>query len=386
MELHRAQAVWTGEAWLDDAVVCLDAGVVTAVRLPQAGDPPAQHGLLLPGLVNAHSHLELAWTAGRVPGGDGLAAWVATAMSLARPDAYESAAATATAALHMAETGTVAVCDVSNGGDTGAAIMDAGLSGIVQHELLGFHASALPGRVELAGRPIRRLDGAAGPVWVRPSPHAVYSTPPALLVAAARPGPVPATIHLGEDPAERLFTMSGSGPFAEVQDRLGRDWRWWEPTGLGPVDHLDLLGLIGPDLLLVHGVHLQRAEIRLIQKAGAPVCLCPRSNLHIGGKLPDVAALVDAGVRLALGTDSLGSAPDLNLLEEVRTLCVHVPDVSPIRWLVAATSGGADALRLPHVGRLRAGSAPGLLFLEGVVTPVDLARPVPIQRVSRAGP
>jgi aminodeoxyfutalosine deaminase len=362
----RAKTTLLPEGLFPDVVVETSAGRVTAVREATASDPPAEPGLLVPGLVNAHLHLELAFAAGKVPGGAGLPAWVGQMVGLTRPESPEHDATP------LVDAGTALVCDVSNGGDTAAALDAAGIFGVVQHERLGFSLATLPTRVRQAALPDRRH----GRVVVRPSPHAVYSTPPELIRAAARPSGVPATIHLGEDPAERRFTLFGDGPFAELLDRIGVDWRWWIPPGQPPVAYLDGLKLLHPRLLVVHGVDLDERDRALLAHARAPLCLCPRSNLHVGGRLPDVPALLAAGVRLALGTDSLASAPDLDVLGELPILARAFPRVPLERWLRLATSDGADALSFGDFGRIAVGASPGLVLL-AVDDPRELLEAAP---------
>ncbi|MEZ4235474.1 MAG: amidohydrolase family protein [Myxococcota bacterium] len=349
--------------------VVLDGPTVRELRPRAAADGPAEPGLLLPGLVDAHLHLELGWAAGLVPGGEGLGPWVRRLLRLPRPDAPPLDATP------LVEAGTAVVCDIANGGHTAEALDAAGLAGVVQHELLGMRRAGLDERLALAERPDRRV----GRLWVRPSPHAVYSTPEPLLRAAARPGAAPASIHLAEDPAEAQLLRDGTGPLADSMDAAGIDWRWWTPPGCTPAAWLDRLGLLGPDLLLVHAVHLTDDDRARIAAAGAPVCLCPRSNLHIGGVLPDVAALRAAGVALCLGTDSLASSPDLDVLGEIPPLARANPDVPVASWLALATSGGADALRRPRYGRLLAGTAPGVVRL-AVGDPGEVTEAPPARR------
>lgn len=370
----RTQRAFLGDRLVEDVVVVLDADrVIREVRPARAGDPPAIGGLLVPGLVNAHTHLELSWAHEQVPGGEGLAAWVRSLLSRAPPQQPTEHAQRAAAGL--IEGGTALISDVSNRGDTAPLLAAVGLAGIVQHEHLGLSRAGLSERIVSASAPARWV----GPVAVRPSPHATYSTPGALLAAAGAPRPgVPGSVHLAEDPAEALFTLRGEGPLAQMLEALGIDWRWWEPPGCSPVALLERLGLLGPELLLVHGVCLEPADRAAIAGAGARLCLCPRSNLHIGGQLPDVPALLEAGIGLCLGTDSLASSPDLDVLAEIALLCEAFPQIPPIRWLQLATSGGADALARPGHGRIAVGATPGLLLLE-LEHPDELAR-VPRRR------
>jgi cytosine/adenosine deaminase-related metal-dependent hydrolase len=115
------------------------------------------------------------------------------------------------------------------------------------------------------------------------------------------------------------------------------------------------------------------ADRRIAREAGATVVLCPRSNLHIGGRLADVPALLDDGVPIALGTDSLASTPDLSLWGEMATLAVHFPSVPAARWLEAATRGGAEAIGLPAHGTLAPDKRPGVLdvLIDDLAAPVE---------------
>jgi cytosine/adenosine deaminase-related metal-dependent hydrolase len=373
--VHRVRAAWTPVGLRADVVVEVDeGGVIVALRPARAGDPAPLDGLLVPGLVNAHVHLELSDRRGQVPGGEGLVPWVGALVGLGRPDDAQRAAAATAGAREAAGFGTAAVSDISNGGDTAPALREAGLAGLVHHEVLGFGRERQEAVLAAASAGAVR----AGRVVTRPSPHAVYSTPPAAIRAASVPrGGGPASIHLAEDPGEAELLADGTGPFSDLLERIGVDWRWWTPPGLSPAAYLDALGVLGPGLLCVHGVHLDAADRALLAARGAPLCLCPRSNLHIGGRLPDVPALLGAGVTLVLGTDSLASCPDLDLLAEVAVLLEAFPDVSPEVWLHAATAGGADALGLAGLGRLAVGAAPGLLLLEGVHALDDLTQVPP---------
>ncbi|MCB9689494.1 MAG: amidohydrolase family protein [Alphaproteobacteria bacterium] len=366
MAAHRARFVLLPEGLVPDTVVEEDGGRVTAIRPARAGDPPAHDGTLVPGLVNAHLHLELSWLAGAVPAtARGFDDWVGRMLAtrgagpsdpeLPRRRAAEEAEG-------LVARGTVAVGDVSGEGWTAAPLAAAGLRGVVFHELLGFGREQLPQRLEAARADAVRVGG----IVRRPAPHAVYSTPGELIVAACgRRGGAPSTIHCAEDAREEAF-LHGEGPAVAFLDRLGLDWRWSGHPRTSPVGWLDRLGVLGPDLLVVHGVHLSDADRATLAARGAPLCLCPRSNLHIGGRLADVPALLAAGVPLALGTDSLASCEDLDVLGEIPLLALAFPEVDPTTWLRLATSGGADALGLSDLGRIAAGSTPGLVLLHGV--------------------
>ena len=354
--IARAERVLLPEGVLEDGVVEHDAGRVVDVRPARSGDPAPHAEWIVPGTVNAHLHLELSWAAGQVPGGRGLADWVIRLRGLEAPSPPEVEEAARRAAQRMADGGTVLACDVSNIGATAAALASAGLQGIVQHEVLGL------GRERQAA--LRAADAplsfVADGIAVRPSPHATYSTAPDVIVAAAAPrGRVPATIHVAEDRDEERFLTDGTGSFAALLDRFGVDWRWFPPPRVSPTRWLDDLGVLGPGLVVVHAVHVGAEDRRRLAARGSPVCLCARSNLHIGGELPDVPALLDAGVKVCLGTDSLASSPTLDVLDEVTVLRRAFPEIADERWLRMATEGGADALGRGDLGRLEVGARCG---------------------------
>jgi cytosine/adenosine deaminase-related metal-dependent hydrolase len=180
------------------------------------------------------------------------------------------------------------------------------------------------------------------------------------------------SIHVAEGEDEIQLLRDGSGRWVEILTLL-KVAPGSRAPGLGPLAYLESLGAFTGDRppLLVHMVCASPQDIALAQKHRAPVVLCPRSNLHIGGRLPDVRALLAADLVLALGTDSLGSSPDLSLWGEMAALASHFPDIAPEIWLYAASAGGAAALGLPALGALAPGKCPGLID----VTPVDPQAP-----------
>jgi cytosine/adenosine deaminase-related metal-dependent hydrolase len=349
-------------------------GRLLDVRPPRAGDGPALPGLVVPGLIDAHTHLELD-LAPPAPGGAGFVAWAAGLMGAPRPDDPGPSAARRAVA-H----GTAWLGDVSNGGHTAPWLEEAGLAGVVHHEQLGFDRAIVAARLAALPAAQRRPSG----VWVQPSAHALFSTAPELWRAALRPDPSAIdaprrAVHLAESEDEDAFLRDQTGPHADLLDRLGRDWRWSPPARATAVGALLDAGVLGPHLLLVHGVHLSAADLAILAAHGVAVALCPRSNLHIGGRLPDVPALLAAGIPLALGTDGSPSSPDRDVLAEAAALAQRWPDLPAATWLDVATHRGADAVGAPHHGRLRPGTRPGVLWLD-LESPDDLRRGAPARR------
>jgi cytosine/adenosine deaminase-related metal-dependent hydrolase len=255
----------------------------------------------------------------------------------------------------------------------------AGLRGTMFHELLGSRDARTGDALADAAR--ERALAVKGHPWPAglgyvPAPHAPYSADPGLLrrlfAAAARTG-LPTTIHVAEDEDEIALLRDGEGRWPAVLASMGIDPAARVPR-TSPVAYLAAQGAFdGPaPPLLVHMVHASADDRRRAREAGATAVLCPRSNLHIGGRLPDVPALLADGVALALGTDSLASCPDLSVFGEIATLAARFPSVPPLVWLEAATQGGAQGLRLAACGALAPGRRPGVID----VAVVDLAAPL----------
>jgi cytosine/adenosine deaminase-related metal-dependent hydrolase len=350
--------------------VALDGDRVVAVG-PRA-QVEARHGtaerldaVVLPALVNAHLHLELSHLAGKVPGGGGLVPWIeALVAARGRGGAVEEGMARGAAALR--EAGVAAVGDVTNALGSGRHLAREGIAGTLFHEVYGFTEERAAQAMRAAGEARQRI-GPPGPgLRVGPSPHAVYSTHTATARALLSAGP--ASIHLAEVPEEREFVAAARGPFADLVLRLGLEPGALRPFARSPVDAV--AASLGPGTLVVHAVDLDDEDLTALRRSGATVVLCPRSNLHVSGRLADLPRLLAAGIPLAVGTDSLASSPSLSPLEELAVLHRAYPAVPAADVAALAWAGGA--VGAPSVGRLSPGACPGVLAvpLRGVL-PAD---------------
>lgn len=344
-----------------DGAVAFDGDRVVAVGpRPEVearhGRAEARDAILLPALVNAHLHLELGHLAGKVPGGEGLAPWILRLVAEragAAAGAADAAMARGAEALQAA--GVAAVGEVSNTLASLAPLAWAGLAGTVYHEILGFSAERAEAALRAAGD--SRALSTTGPtsMGVALSPHSVYATHPPTLQRLLGAGP--ASIHLAEDPGERLLVARGEGPFADLARLLGAVEADLVPRGRSVV--AAVAPWLGPRSLAVHAVDLDEEDLSDLRRCGATVVLCPRSNLHVGGRLADLPQLLAAGIPLAVGTDSLASSPSLAPLGELQALRRAFPDVPAALLLPLAWNGAA--VGAPGVGRLVEGAAPGLL-------------------------
>jgi aminodeoxyfutalosine deaminase len=325
----------------------LDAGPKEAMVARHSGMPYMQvTGIILPGTVNTHTHLELSALAGQIEPGLGFAEWarrMLRARAALTPQATQAAIASAVASLR--ELATVAVGDVSNSGATWELLGRAGMRGVVFRELFGYDEAQL--RTQLAV-PLPEPTGFLHSVHV---PHTLHTVAPAILrrfgERAKAAGPM--TLHLAEHSAERMLLETGDGPFAEFLRGLGLAVP--PALGLGPIAALEHYGLLHENVLLVHLADARSEE--LLQLAGMCAVLCPRSNQFIEGNAPDLHGILRAGMRLALGTDSLASCESLDVLADAAWLFTRhrqAKSSGPMnlaRTLVgAATWGGAAALGL----------------------------------------
>ena len=333
----------------------------------EARHGPAEHAdaVILPALANAHLHLELSHLAGRIPGGRGLAAWVGQLVGLrAREEDEDADTAIADAIESLHRAGVAAVGDVSNTLATLSALAWSGFAGTVFHEVLGFSEERAQKAMAQAQMAREMAPTGTTGLWVAPSPHAVYTTHPGTIATLLRAGP--ASIHLAEDPAERIFCATGQGPLAVLARKLGATDGDLKAVARSAVARV--ASWLGPRSLAVHVVDLDDQDLRDLRRSGATAVLCPRSNLHIVGRVPDLPRLLAAGVPLAVGSDSLASSPSLSPLAELATLRHAFPKIEPARILPLAWNGAAVGLK--GMGRLAPGSCPGIL-----AAPLGGARP-----------
>lgn len=310
---------------------------------------------ILPGLVNAHTHVELSWLAGRVPPMASMHEWIAAIVRIRRagvPGGHDTEVAAAREAVaSMVASGTVVVGDVSNTLITPGLFYEAGLAGVVFHELIGFSAPDPGGAVREAWARIddarASLGGVEPPLSFSVVAHAPYSVSPALFQAiAARAERAPLSVHLAESPEEVEFLRSGRGPIRRTLETLGVWTDTWRVPGCDPVQYVTDLGYLRPGTIVAHAVHVTDDGLERLRRARAVVVTCPRSNLWVGAGPPRLAHFYASRVPVAIGTDSLASSPSLNLFDELAEMRRLAPEVSAATLLESATRVGATALGL----------------------------------------
>jgi cytosine/adenosine deaminase-related metal-dependent hydrolase len=354
-----------------DGAVRIDGGRIVAVGpdkfdnddvLIDMGD-----SVLMPGLINAHTHLELSWLRGRVPPANRFTDWVKQLVAIRRGTEQlitpEIVAPIHDAIREAQRTGTAAVGDISNSLAAVEPMKQAGLDGVVFHELLGFNerdgalVEASKGRRDAAARHGIRITLA---------PHAPYSTSVELFKAirdAVNQSECPImSVHLGESLEEVELLQQGSGPWRGMLEMIGL-WRDdWAIPACGPVQFLERHGIIDAKTLVVHGVQFDDEALRRLKDLGATLVTCPRSNRWVGVGYPPIERFYQSGVSVAVGTDSLASVEDLSLFSELKTMRWLAPTVPARKILESATIVGARALSLDHeLGSLTPGKRAAII-------------------------
>lgn len=356
---------------MDSVLVTTEEGLVQDV-VPAAGAGEAvEHfsGILSPGFVNCHCHLELSHIRGFIPEGTGLVEFLSTVIRSREPaNAGRGAAAEdpireaiAAGEEEMLEGGIMAVGDICNTADT----LEQKRKGRLRYhnfiETIGFVEGGAKMRFDHSLRVLAELG--SGTIV----PHAPYSVSPALfrLIADQAKGGV-LTIHNQEDEAENEFLLTGKGEFLRLYAALGLDVSFFHGTGKRSLGSwLEYFDPRQP-VIAVHNVATSEEDWRMAAGRELSFCLCPNANLYIGGQLPDVEELVRSGCPIVVGTDSLASNHGLSILEEIKTLQRALPRLETPQLLRWATLNGAKALRMDsELGSFARGKKPGVVLIEG---------------------
>lgn len=367
---------------LDNGAVLLRHGIVEAVDRWPLDLPPGTEVrdlgdvALIPGIINAHCHIQLSWTAGRTLWGQGFSPWLRSLIGLLRTQdpPEERAAAIDGACAALADCGTRHAGDYAGQNlltvDAAAARHEVGITHFC--EWFGAKTPFIdqrrpwPPRCRYAAATVPGLGRRCAPAG-----HALYSTDEDVLRDAhafCKALDRPFALHLAENEEEMRLLELGDGPLWELYAGTVLPHSWQAPH-MRPVAWARSLGLLGPGTLAVHCVHVDAAEAALLAHSGTAVCLCPRSNANLAVGVAPVEMLAHAGVLLCLGTDGLSSCTDLDVRKEAVALRQRwgLPAEALIRMLTVnavAALGLGDTL-----GRLYPGSTAGIAVLPEELRP-----------------
>jgi cytosine/adenosine deaminase-related metal-dependent hydrolase len=345
---------------IEGGFVAIADGRIASVDAHDPGRSPVEDlgdVILLPGVVEAHTQLEFSDQAGPVgAAGMALPAWIRLVIADRRRGDRDVAAAIERGLAESLRCGVTSIGEIATA--PARALLDAkpeALGVVAFQEVIGFSR----GRIDsVAGELERRLDAAGVASGI--SPHAPYTVHPELLrrlVGIASERDLPVAMHLAESREELELLRDGGGPFKELLEERSM----WDaeaiPRGSRPLDYLRVLAE-APRALVVHGNYLDAEEFAYLaeHRRRMSVAYCPRTHDYFRHAPYPLAAMLASGARVALGTDSRASNPDLDVLAEVRFAANRHPDVPAAQWVRMATLDGAVALgRGDEAGSLAAG-------------------------------
>jgi cytosine/adenosine deaminase-related metal-dependent hydrolase len=358
---------------IDGGAVAIEEGRIAAVGRAAELGAGTHYGdaVIVPGFVNAHSHLEYAVYAGFGDGLGDFAEWITLHIQRKARIGWEEYVDIARfGAAQCLASGVTTVGDCSYSGATAVACADLGLRATVYLEVFGADpALGLEHFAEIR----ERVDGFFSE-RVRPgiSPHAPYSVSLDLYRACAELG-LPVATHLSESPAEISYLTRGEGPWGAYGDLLVP-----HPGTTGTrllADH----DLLGETVLAAHCVMVDQEEIDLLAATGTGVAHCPRSNAALGCGVAPLSEFRAAGLRVGVGTDSPASAPSFDFFDELRSVLLSAraraqrPNVLSVgETLELGTLGGARALGLDaQIGSLVPGKRADLAVVSLAGSPYE---------------
>jgi len=385
---------------IEDGAIAVDNSTIVAVGsrreiVSKFSDAPVINfgaAAILPGLVNAHSHLELTVMRGFLEREESdFFAWLrkltVARMTMTTEDLLVSATC---GAIEAARAGVTCLGDASSSSTLAMkALREVGLRGIVYQESFGPDPTLAAEHVaELREQVIEMRDQENDLVCAGVSPHAPYSVSAPQLELIARLAideNIPVMMHAAESQAEALFMREGLGPFAEGLKARGIEWH---APGISTIEYLDRHGILQAKPLLAHCINVNDSDLELIKQAGAGIAHCPKSNAKLGHGRAPFSNFISQGLNLGLGSDSVASNNTCDILEEARFAILltrldrgtsppvskgagfsyasetiraltHGRDTARVtaeQSLFAATLGGARALGLDsHIGALAEG-------------------------------
>jgi aminodeoxyfutalosine deaminase len=347
--------------------------VDTSGQLREEANLEFYNGILVPGFINAHCHLELSYLHNKIERGTGLGGFIGQVNILRKEIPGNILDEAEKADLNMLKEGIVAVGDISNGLTSIEIKKNSKLKYHTFAEVYGF----LPERAERAfsfAREVFEFCRFYGlPASVSPhSPYSVSNQLFALIRDFASGNTFPISMHNQESQGENEFYLTGSGEIANhLQNNLNLDISGWKPTGKNSLP--SVLGKLpeNNNLLLVHNTFTGESDIQFLKSHRDPATvffvLCPNANQYISNSLPPVNFFRQYGLTICLGTDGLASNSQLSILSEMLAIQEKFPEISLEELVLWATLNGAKALGMDReLGGFEPGKKPGINLLEKV--------------------
>lgn len=349
--------------------IVIDGEKIVGIGEGKKGDGIQYHrGVMTPGFVNAHCHLELSHLKGAINTGTGLIPFIKGVVTLRDYPQEVIDQAIIDADAEMRANGIVAVGDISNQLDTAAV---KALSSIRYYSFVEMFDMLQDTQAQTTYEQYKAVyDGQSDDGHNRKScvPHAPYSVSPSLfeLINGANTEPCTVSLHNQELAAENELFLTKSGLFMDFFADLGIDMNDFKATGTSSLayalSHMDARHRT----LLVHNTQSTATDVKAAHAWSDHIywATCANANLYIENRLPDYRMLIDNGAKVCIGTDSLTSNWSLSVLDEMRTIKRYnswIDDTEIIKW---ATLNGANALRYDDLGTISAGAHAGVNIID----------------------
>lgn len=368
----QATQLFTGTELLEDQLVLIttkDGTVEGIVGIEDAGaDIQSFEGILTPGFVNAHCHLELSHMKDMIPAHTGLQEFVKQIVSLRQIDPQAIQDAIVAAENEMYANGIVAVGDISNTLDTLAQKAKHHLAYYTFVELYDLDPTRAQDKLNAGLENQKTFEQNC----IRASlvPHAPYSVTSSLWkLLSDHFGAHTISMHNQETPDENEFFISKTGSFLGMYERTKVSLDFFEPTGLSSLQSVLPIFKNATTSILVHNSFTSASDIATVKKQMPNTfwCLCPNANQYIEQAMPPIELLRAGGANIIVGTDSYASNWSLNILDELKTIQKHNPAIPLEEMLGWATLNGAHALQMnKHLGSFETGKKPGVVIIEKI--------------------
>ena len=348
----RALLKMTGETPVENGQLVVERGRIKNIDTNQRGPVEGElvdlsNSLLLPGFVNAHCHLALSALKGRIPRRDRFADWARATIGENETVSMQNRILTMHAqAKVMAHSGVTALVDYLPQAELATEYALLPFRQTLFLEVLGFHPSLATSIAEKLESALKQKPAGSGSIRWGLAPHAPYSVSPELFRKVNRLADqykCPLSCHVAEFPEELQLLMEGSGDMKDLLLQLGVYDDDWTPPTTSPARYLDSLGVL--DSLTAIHLNLADDDLDLLKAKNVKAVFCPQSTRWFRReKYMPVRELLDRGMVVGLGTDSLASNESLNFLDELRMAEEMLPNVSQEEILRMATQGGAETV------------------------------------------
>ena len=370
---------------MDNDGLILEVSEPNSMNIQRAG---LEHfeGIICPGFINTHCHLELSHMRGKIPANTGMTHFIKGIMSMRNDFSEEQVQqAIADAEAEMIKNGIVAVGDISNNSSTFRQKAKGNLFYHTFIEVFSMDPAKADGLFDNGKKlsaELKQLSPFNSELCSSITPHAPYTMSEELLKLIndhAGENDSILSIHNQESEGESEFFISNSGVMYEALKNMGLNTAFMRKTGMNALKStFPHLGKT-PKLLLVHNTFTSREDIQWANREAGEKkqetrpgaqkiywCTCPNANVYIENTLPNYHSFIAENAAVTVGTDSLASNWSLSVLDELKTISKHYPEIPLQTLLTWATKNGAEFLGCNQLGTIEKGKKPGLNLLKNV--------------------